>query len=272
MLKVGTNDISDMYLGNTKILKAYLGNNLVYEAPTLDTSGLIAYWDCEDSPVNNAWVDRINSFKLNLGGTAAKTSDGYRFNNLSTPNAAYATFAANQNTSLNTLVDKTFTCIVDCEVKYTQQEKRANIVDFGSLGGSASGISVFTVIAQDGKVAGNHKANGNVSASTVFSERQSTVESGTTLPLDTYIPITIKCGVHILENGKQEVFTKALNVKAYSIKDTPVNVNFSGCGGNLNYAFGLGVIYLTGSAVTQYAANYLADVKYKRILLYNKYK
>jgi hypothetical protein len=100
MFKLGNINIDKLYLGNTQIAKAYLGTDLVYnnsgsETPQLDTDGLIAYWDYEDSPVNGNWVDRVNSFKLQLGGTATKTSNGYRLNNLSYPRDAYMLFSSN---------------------------------------------------------------------------------------------------------------------------------------------------------------------------------
>lgn len=237
----------------------------------VDSDGLICHWNSADAVSNGAWVDRVNSLKLTLGGTAARTTDGYRLNNLSKPRAAWALFDSTQNSTLNSLVDKEFTCYIKCAIKFGQTNKSACLADFGALGSSASGISLLSKIGQNGSIGINSKCNGN--SGTGFSSGDRSPTGGPTFELNTYVPVIVKCGCHLLSNGKQEVYLEANTLRAYSIKDTPVAVNFSGCGGTTNQAFGLGITYLNSdSLANQYASSYLSDVIYDKVLIYNKYK
>lgn len=245
--------------------------NASEEAEQLDTDGLIAYWSAEDAAVSGKWIDRINSFQLQLGGTAGQTSDGYRFNNLSTPKAAYAIFPSSQNSALNSLVNKEFTCFIDCLIKFSNSSKSACIIDFGSLGSSLSGISVLAAISRGGsEITGNMKSPKNTYSN--FSSRTSSATGANAITLNQYANISIKCGVRILQNNTQEVYAEALGLKAYGIIDTPVKVNFQGCSGSINCAFGLGITYLTGNSISMYGSSYLADVIYKSVRIYNKSK
>ena len=259
--------VSGQLFGNLGTNNFILGDDKI----DIDMDGLIGYWNYEDAAVNGNWVDRINSFQLQLGGTAAKTSDGYRFNNLSSPRNAYALFNYNSNSTLNSLIDKTFTCIVYCSIKFTATDKSSSIIDFGSLGSSFSGISILAAAGQNGNVSGNFKVDGNSSSG--WEERNNPVV-GNAIPTGEYVNYPIKLGTRILDNGKQEAFFEANGVRANAIKTTPVKVNFSGCAtsGTGSCAFGLGITYLSGQSVTQYASNYLCDIYYRKILLYNKPK
>lgn len=234
----------------------------------LDTDGLIGYWDYSDAPVNNKWVDRINSFTLDLMGTTESSSSGYHLNNLSHPKDAYAVFTSGQNATLNNLVTNTFTCIVECDVRFTQVGMNAQIIDFGSVGASGSRISVMARLHQDGTVSASPKIR---NASTGFSELNKDTASGVVIPLNTLTHITCACGTWVMQNGKQEVFCEMLGAKAYGIKDSPANIGFNGCNGATN-AFALGIGYLANGYAEQYAPNSLSDVYYKKILLYNKHK
>ena len=235
----------------------------------IDTDGLIGHWNCDDELVNGQWVDRVNSMSLVLNGTAAKVDDGIQLNNLSAPANAYAYLNASHNTFLNQQVDKEFTCIIDCLVKFGETGKGALVADFGSLGDSRSGIAVLSSVRQDGSLASNPKYNGN--STTGFSEIDKTPTGADTIELNQYVSMRVKLGARLVD-GKQEVYAEANGLKGYGLANTPLKVNFSGCGTTTNWAFGLGVIYLTGSSVAQYGSSYCADVIYKSILLYNKSK
>ena len=213
-------------------------------------------------------TDRVNSMAMVLGGTAAKVADGIQLNNISAPRNAYTYLNASHNTLLNQLVNTEFTCIIDCLIKFGETGKLALIADFGSLGGSTSGIAVLAAVGQNGGLSCNPKYNGK---SEGFSEKDSTPTGADTIELNQYVSMRVKLGARLVD-GKQEVYAEANGLKGYGLANTPLKVNFSGCGGSTNWAFGLGVVYLNGSSVSQYASNYCSDVIYQKILLYNKAK
>lgn len=273
-MKIGSTDIAKMYLGSTEIAKAYLGSALAYEAgggeePTpVDTDGLIGQWEQEDVlSVNSSWVDRINSMGIAFNH-AAKVNAGVQLDNRTKPKAAWASLSTSHNTYLNQQVDKEFTCIIDCLVKFGATGKKALVIDFGSVGSSSSGVSVLAAIGQDGSVSCGAKYNGNNTSG--FSVDASTAQGVSSFSLDQYHRVSVKLGTRLVDN-KQEIYAEALGLKGYAIADTPKKVSFSGCPGFTN-AFGLGVAYLGESSANAYASSYLADVVYKRILLYNKAK
>ena len=235
-------------------------------ANELDTDGLIAHWDAGDAPSNGAWVDRINSMKLNLGGTAAHTSDGYRLNNLSAPKNAWLYLDTSETTKLNTEIDKKFVCIVDCEVKFSAESKNAMLIDFGSFGTPLSGLALNAKVNQAGTLACTAQKGG-----TAITAQANNVQIPA-FPLDTYVPIRVKCGISIASNGTQVIEARIGTARAYSWNSPAITINFQGCSGpdNPNYAFGAGVPYLSGSSVNAYAGSYLADVVYKSIIIYNK--
>jgi len=237
---------------------------------SIDTDGLIGYWNYEDTIVNKRWIDRINSMVINLAGTAQKTNDGIRLNNLSKPNAAFASLDASRNALLNQYIDKEFTCIVHCLVKYTQTNMYCSIIDFGSFCSAYSGISLMSTLGQLGYVGNNAKYNGNSSSG--YSETLRVATQPT--PLEQYVDVSVKCGVRLVE-GKQEVYNQYKDGYMVRIANNPLKINFKGMSYSFNTspAFGLGVCYLNNTAAVQeYASKYLNDIIYKQILIYNKVK
>ena len=230
-------------------------------ANELDTDGLVAHWDAADAPSSGAWVDRINSMKLNLGGTAAHESDGYRLNNLSAPKNAWLYCDSSHISLLNSEIDKEFTCIIDCEVKFTAASKRAMIIDFGGFGTTTGGLAVNAKVNQAGTLGcGAKKGNTAITA-------QANDVQIPAFTLDTYIPIRMTCGIYVASNGTQVIYSKIGTAEAYSYNSPAVQVNLQGA--DLNYPFGAGIVYMTGNGLN-YAADYLADVIYKSIIIYNK--
>lgn len=228
---------------------------------------LIADWHGEDPESNGRWVDRENSIPIILSGTAAKVTEGYQLNNLSSQIAAQAMCDPSANTLLNQKIDKEFTCFVNCLVKFDSTDNRRGlVVDFGGLGDALSGLSLYCIVKQDGTVLGIFKKDGNNSAGPA-----QTASSGIAFPINAYTEITIKIGARLLQNGKQELFVECGNAVNTLTLDTPVTVGFAG---TQEYAgaFELGVYYLKGldlESINTYFPKYFASVIYKSIQIYN---
>lgn len=235
-------------------------------ANKLDTDGLIAHWDAEDAPSSGAWVDRINSMKLNLGGTATKGNDGYRLDNTGAPKNAWLYLDSADKSTMNNLISKEFTCIVDCQVKFSATGMSANIIDFGNLGTSLSNASIRAYVKQEGKLAHSLKQGDNAVSATVNNEQIPAFTTGS------YIPMRIICGAKLV-NGVQRFFARFGSAEVYSDLATPVVINFSGCTISntvADYAFAAGIAYFSNSMANSDLSNYKVDVIYERILLYNK--
>ncbi len=239
--------------------------------PTM--SGIVGQWEGSDSPSGGSWIDRVNNMAFTLGGTANKTSEGYRLNNLSAQKAAYAMMTAAATTLLNQQIDKVFTCYVETLVKFSAEGKNAQIIDFGAFGSSLSGISLnATIYRNGGYVGATFKNDGN--KTTGFASSVTSASTGKTFELDTYVPLRIKLGVRLLQNGTQELYVECGEGRCYAILNTPRTINFSGSNaGNTHpetrVAAVLGLGYTQDQYVDQLAPNSFADVIYKRILIFN---
>ena len=255
----GTLAITSSSPDNIDTESTLLANEL--DTDGLNTDGLIAYWNASDAPSSGAWVDRINSMKLNLGGTATQDSGGYRLNNLSAPRNAWLYCDSSHISLLNSEIDKEFTCIIDCEVKFTAASKKAMIIDFGGFGTTTGGLAVNAKVSQEGTLGcGAKKGNTAITA-------QANDVQIPAFTLDTYIPIRMTCGIRVASNGTQVIYSKIGTAEAYSYNTPAIQVNLQGA--DLNYPFGAGIVYMTGYGLN-YATDYLADVIYKSIIIYNK--
>ena len=275
-------DVVIAYTGNTMYAEGFLsitGENGISAdvslmsvfTPTM--SGIVGQWEGSDSPSGGSWIDRVNNMAFTLGGTANKTSEGYRLNNLSAQKAAYAMMTAAATTLLNQQIDKVFTCYVECLVKFSAEGKNAQIIDFGAFGSSLSGISLNAAIYRDGgDVVASFKNNGNNSTGFASSVKQAS--TGKTFELDTYVPLRFKLGVRLLQNATQELYVECGEGKCYAILNTPRTINFSGSNAGdahpeMRVAATLGLGYTQDQHVDQLAPNSFADVIYKRILIFN---
>ncbi len=270
-------DIVVVYTGSTYGAQGTLGissssvDGISYEVHLVAYSfeNALAYWRGEDSVSNGKWIDHNNSLPIVLNGTAAKTGDGYQFDNLSSQLAAYALFDKTYNSTLNAQIDKVFTCIVSCKVKFGVADRQARIIDFGAFGNSCSGLSVSCTLLTDGTL----KSSGKISSSAISGYIGTDTNTGLTFPLNTYVDVVVKLGSRILENGKQEVYCECGTGKCYGIIDTPVKWNFNGVDANAAHpnpaAFVLGLGYTEAQYVEQLAPKAYADVIYQSIVIFN---
>lgn len=229
--------------------------------------GLIGHWDGDDAAQSGAWVDKVNSMKLNLGGSASKTNDGYQLDNTGAPKNAWLYLDSADKSTMNSEIGKEFTCIVDCLVKFSATGMIANIIDFGVLGTSLSNASIRAYVKQVGEFCHGAKSPTNTLLTPVVNNVQITA-----FTTGTYVPMRIFCGAKLV-NGVQRFFARFGAAEVYSDLATPVAINFSGCTvGNTtaDYAFAAGIAYLTNSSANSDTPNYKADVIYERILLFNK--
>lgn len=84
MIKIGNGDISKMYVDSTEIVKAYVGNQLVYEVNSWDnpyiTDGLIFMLDgIEKGNVEGTWKDLIGGITF-TNNNVTSTEYGWSFN------------------------------------------------------------------------------------------------------------------------------------------------------------------------------------------------
>lgn len=236
---------------------------------SLDTDGLIGYWDSEDALIGKNWVDRVHSMNLILSGTAGKINDGIQLNNLPKPFNAYARLSTTAVDYLNQQINTEFTCFVDCLVKFNEASKNASIVDFGASGVAASNISALARINQNGSIGVGAKVGAN---SRGFYEQQLSVSGAEPITLGEYADMHIKLGVRVID-GEQEVYLEALGLRAYGISNSVRTINMKGNSDYPNCAFVLGIGYSSGDASANlWYPSYLSDVIYKKILLYNKAK
>ena len=250
----GTLGISSSSVDGINVEVTLVANKVSYQ--------MIADWEGVDAPSNGAWIDRVNNIPIGLYGTAAKISDGYQLNNTSAPKTAWGYPSMSQTSFFNQQIDKEFLCIIDCKVKYAAADKKALVMDFGAFGDSHSGLSLSIRVVQNGTIESAFKKGSDTS--TVFSERVVSAQTGISFPLETYVDIHIKMGVHILRNGKQELFCECGSGRTYAVLDTPTTVDFDGIGSNKSI-FGLAVAYMAESDANTIAAAYLSDVVYKKI-------
>ena len=244
-------------------------------ANALDTDGLIGLWNSADAAQSGAWVDQISGMKLNLGGSASRTNDGYQINNLSSVRNAWLYLDSTNLAKMNTEIDEVFTCVIDCVVKFSAADMSAEIIDFGALGNALSGASFRVFVTQAGLLKISAKKNGN----NLINAYENDKNIGA-FALNTYVPIRVVCGAKYSSDGTMQMLYGIVNSQQVSSVITPpVTINFSGCyktesnqqQTNLPYAFGAGLLYYVKYADRD-LPNYKADIIYKKILLYNKVK
>lgn len=244
-------------------------------ANALDTDGLIGLWSSADAVQSGAWVDQISGMKLNLGGSASRTNDGYQINNLSSVRNAWLYLDSTNLAKMNTEIDEVFTCVIDCLVKFSAADMSAEIIDFGAFGNALSGASFRVYVTQAGLLKISVKKNGNNLVNAYENDK-----SIGAFALNTYVPIRVVCGAKYSSDGTMQMLYGIVNSQQVSSVITPpVTINFSGCyttetdgqQTNLPYAFGAGLLYYPADADKD-LPNYKADIIYKKILLYNKVK
>lgn len=81
MSYIGMNKIGGMYLGDTKIAKAYLGKDLVYQSgpPGYIKDGLVFHLDGADATTSQ-WIDKVGGVVFTMKNVTLNGSGGVVFN------------------------------------------------------------------------------------------------------------------------------------------------------------------------------------------------
>jgi len=166
-----------MFLGDTEISKAYLGDTLVFQEGSgpepVETMTLIRHWDGTDALTSSKWYDKVGNQYYTL--TNSTHGSGYYELLNSSPNSAAAYGTLN-----GTLPDMGYhwKIVAEVEVKVNTNNTAMVPIDFGSIGPVGSGKCAVCI--QFG--VGSHKwgigakFDGNSSASTYNPDYTNTLD------------------------------------------------------------------------------------------------